>query len=57
MKKALETMLPKSTIIIQKQLKDLKDQRKAKKKNLYHLDIKIEKLEMECLSILNNKGE
>ena len=59
MKKALETMLPKSTIIMQKQqeLKNLKDQRKAKKKDLYNLDLEIEKLEMECLSILNNKGE
>jgi len=59
MKKALETMSPKSTLILEKQreLKNFKDQRNAKKNDLYHLDIKIEKLEKEFLSILNNKGE
>lgn len=59
MKKAFETTLPKSTIIIQKQqkLKNLKDQRKVKKKDLYNLDLEIEELEKECLSVIKNKGE
>lgn len=51
--------VPKSTLILEKQqeLKNLKDQRKAKKNDLYHLDIKIEKMEREVLSELSYNKE
>ena len=61
MKKAFDEInkVPKSTLILERQqeLKNLKDQRKAKKNDLYHLDIKIEKIEREVLSEISYNKE
>ena len=61
MKKVFDEInkVPKSTLILERQqeLKNLKDQRKAKKNDLYHLDIKIEKIEREVLSEISYNKE